>query len=437
MSSSSSQLRDQIETPNPVELFWEKNRRFVIGVVVVIAGVLGVRYALEYMQRQRTDELWSGVAVATNLDRGYSQDGSSGMFIRDPQYRDPQFERFNLMQQYLQSTHDELITRLGLDIAEVKPSELDAEIEKARGTEAEPLLIWVAALRGVLSQDWDAATARLDDLEQRFPNHFLCAVTEHPPQFQPEIPDGDKPGDGAGEEPVKKRDQPEYAAAVAGSPVTMVREQIDREVAFRAANPRLYDAPEPDPQPTVVVTLDNDEEFEIRFYREKAPLHVDHFLARVREKFYDGQAIDEVWRPGDNQGPANANPLQLHFGLASTKDQDDRSKWTSTEPSDAQLEFESNDLSHFPGMVAAATESDGSGKSSGDRVWINATDAAKNFDGQRVIFGRVTKGLEAVQWICEKPSFTEDAEKARGQGRLQQTIRIVSMTIRDDPGPVK
>jgi cyclophilin family peptidyl-prolyl cis-trans isomerase len=207
---------------------------------------------------------------------------------------------------------------------------------------------------------------------------------------------------------------------------------VKEQQRFRAEHPQLYEPPPPDPQPTVVVKLSNDQEFRVRFYREQAPKHVEAFLERVRSGFYVGQAIDQVYRRGAAAAP-RTSVEQMHFGLEASKS-DDRSTWTDarTQPSSTVLEFEDNDLSHFPGMVAAAPEA--GGKSSGERIWITASDAAAEFDGRRVIFGRVVEGMEVVEYICREASFLTEEMRNSGQGQLQLNLRIHAMEIVDDSG---
>ena len=179
-----------------------------------------------------------------------------------------------------------------------------------------------------------------------------------------------------------------------------------------------------------------DEEIRIRFYKDAAPKHVENFLALVRDSekaFYKDQRIDEVHRAGTNSMTSEA-PRQLHFGLAASK-KDDRTKWDEAKgkASDVVLEFEDNDLSHFPGMVSAEAEPGADGKSSGERIWITANDAVQ-FDGQRVIFGRVVEGLEVLDEICGR-AFVEEEMETSGRGKLQTNVTIDSITIIGDVPP--
>ena len=54
--------QDQVEQPNPLEIFWEKHRRKVTLVsLLVLAGLL-INYGLQYMERQKVNATWNSFA---------------------------------------------------------------------------------------------------------------------------------------------------------------------------------------------------------------------------------------------------------------------------------------------------------------------------------------------------------------------------------------
>lgn len=434
MTATPPPTSGQIETPNPLELFWEKNKRWVTVVVVLGVIALGSNYALAYFKQKEVDALWSGFASTSHLDVGYAEDGSLAFFLENARQPGSELgQQLQYAQMYLNFTRGELTSDVLKDLKAVSPAELTKEIKNSKGTVTEPLLLWVGAVRSTQNQEWADARGYLDDLQSRFADHFLCVESGYPPQFRPEI-EKDEPE----EEPATRRREkaPELEPAQSGSSVAMLRAQIDREQKFREANAALYEAPEPDAEPEVVVRFSPlDEEIRIRFYRSAAPEHVDRFLALVRDgDFYVGQRVDQVQRAG--KGAPSEAVRQLHFGLAESKD-DDRAKWDQArnKASGTLLDFESNGLSHFPGMVAAdsSVQAAPDGKSSGERIWINANDAVQ-FDGQRVIFGRVVEGLTVLDQICDL-GFVEDEMEQRGQGTLQTNVTIQSITILNDVPP--
>ncbi len=153
-----------------------------------------------------------------------------------------------------------------------------------------------------------------------------------------------------------------------------------------------------------------------------------HILKLVGEGFYDTQNVDQIVREGT--GPVFQPPAdEFHFGLEPSKNQD-RTLWTSTEPSAKIFEFDDGpgqrELSHFPGTMSAAAEAEG--KSSGERYWINVTDAASLYDGERVIVGRVVEGMDVLERIVSTP-FATDAEVQLGRGRPRENIRIEKIEV--------
>lgn len=424
-------LEGQIQQPNVLELLWEQHKKKVYVVAAIVGLVVLGYYAKAYIDKTRRDALWSDFARSTAFDIGYTTKGS--LYFLVEQAQDPVSKR-NWLNTYLQAAPDDLISKLPDHVRRLDPQQLDAKIAEHAGTEIEPLLLWVAANRAVLDRRWADARGYLDRLETGFPTHFLCHKTPYPVQRRKDLAEED-PIEQARKRKAKKADKhvPKLAEPVPGSQVSLLRAAIALEEKFRAENPRFYAPPAPDPSPTVVVTTTAGE-FKIRFYKDKAPKHVAHFLDLFRKDegaFYVGQRIDKIQRKPLQPSPFQQvePPVQFHFGLPASKD-DDTDKWTTTEPSKTTLEFEYNDLSHFPGMVAAEMESDGE-KSSGERIWINANDCAAHFDGERVIFGRIVEGLDVVRSICLDTPFRSEADERAGQGIPQTFITIEKVQVVD------
>ncbi len=423
-SPSPTTLPAQIQAPGALEFLWEKHRRAVLLVAAVVAIGLAANYVFQYAHRRETSHLWSQIAVVAGLDKAYVEEAPSISLFR--QLRQ-QYAGWDWTQEYFRSARAELVTALLDDVQTVDSRAIEDVLPSVIDTDAEPLVRWFGARKALGTQEWDKAFAFAAAIDTRFPKHFLSASSPYPVQFRPPLvkkDDGGKPPVEPGDTPADSEAE-ELAPPEEGSQVGRFRRVVEREKEFREAHQNLYAAPDSDASPTVVVRLSNDQMFKIRFYRDKAPKHVESFLARVGGgDFYPGQRIDEVHRKG-----TQSRVEQLHFGLAASKQSDDRTEWIRAKgtPSGTQLEFESNDLSHFPGMVAAALDSDG--KSSGERVWITANDAGADLDGQRVIFGRVVEGMEAVEHICREATFTTDEMRASGQGQLQLNIAIESITV--------
>ena len=153
-----------------------------------------------------------------------------------------------------------------------------------------------------------------------------------------------------------------------------------------------------------------------------APEHTKKFLELAQQDggFWNGVAVDQIQRATDiNKRIQTA----MHFGYTSTKD-DDRTTWSTTEPSEHLLDWEETGLSHFDGAISANAEADG--KSCGDRIWVQVDDNPER-DGQRVVFGYVVEGLEVIREICEAGMSAE--EEDRGMGRPTENIRVTAVEV--------
>lgn len=423
----------QIGAPNPIEMFWDKNRRAILALLVVLCLALAGSYAWQYMQQAERDDRWSTFATAANFDEAYSVDGSTANTLRNPEL-DRMLVQFSPGWMpgpigYAVRTNQELLTKLEDHLDNASTADLQRGREQLKGTVAEPLLIWIQANRAAVEHRYDEALAHLTELEQGFPSHFLTRPSPYPVQFRPPVEKEKKPGEAKPPEQKNpgKQPKPELVAPVTGkSPVALLREQIETEKSFRTENPRLFEAPEPDAQPTAVVTT-SEGVFKIRFYSQAAPAAVESFLKLAREGWFDKMRVHEVKRKGTSSDPfaAGDRPSEFAFGLPASRE-DDRGKWVTTDKSTAILDFPDTSLSHFPYMVSFAPEADG--KSSGERVWINSTDASRQYDGDRIVFGRVVEGQDVVDRITQT-LFATTAEDERGEGKPRDNIEITSIVI--------
>jgi cyclophilin family peptidyl-prolyl cis-trans isomerase len=423
-------LEGQIQAPNRLELFWDSHKRklYALGILAIVA--VAASYVWQYMRQQKVDLRWSAFAESANFDEAYTQEGTTASTFRNPQYDQmmANWQRGWIQGPlgYSMRTSEEVLTQLGEHFAAAKAADLDRAQAELTGTAAEPLLLWLRAVKAREEQRWDDALARLDELERSFPKHFLCISTQYPVQFRPAV-EPPKPKDG--EKPPPRPRKPELEPAVQGkSAVAWMRDQIAAERQFRAEHGSFYQAPEPDADSPTVRVETTEGTFKIRFYKSKAPKAVESFLRLVGEKWYDGMNVHEIKRSGTTNDlfGQNERPSEFSFGLPASKDPD-RSKWITTEKSANILEFEETGISHFPYMVAFAPEEEGK-SSSGERIWINATDAAQAHDGQRVVFGRVVEGQEVVDRITQS-LFATTVEDERGEGKPQTDITIKSVTI--------
>ncbi len=126
------------------------------------------------------------------------------------------------------------------------------------------------------------------------------------------------------------------------------------------------------------------------FFYDKAPKHVQQFIALARSGFYDGSAFHRVIPRGIIQGgdPLLKNP------------QTPRSRWGSGGLNQVADEF--SDLKHVRGTVSTV-RIPGQLHSGGAQFFICAS-PQPTLDGQFSAFGRVTEGIEIVEQISLVPA---------------------------------
>lgn len=417
-------LEGQIASPNSLELLWDKYKRFVYGVLIAIGAAIAVDQIIGYLDRRATDERWAKFVASAGLAKKY---------VDLPEFGAAQQQQ----QTYAFKTRLGLLSELAEDIGSVDRGIIEGGLDAAAGNSVlEPLMLWILGVRASIDHDYDDAQRVLGDLQQRFPEHFLCVETDYPVQWRPEVEKDDE------EEGTRSRRQkPELEPAVRGSTVGLLLERIEAEQGFRAEHARFYEAPEPDSTEVVVIKLADDDgrfdgEIKIRLYTERAPEHARAFLAAIRdESFFDGLRIHNVERMGTDPqitamvGPG-MRPSAFKFGLPVTRDEEDRTKWTNASGTVAEehvVPWEDTGVSHFPGMLAAEPHS--GGKSQIERLVINGDDVAASNDGQRVVFGRVVEGLELVRRVIEEIEFRSESDARVGRGTPGDSVRIESITV--------
>jgi len=412
----------QIQAPSSFELWWEKQRKSIsTALTVVLVGVLGW-YGYRLYDRIHTDDVWSGFAVKSGLQSAYVDPGPMASLLQNPSFMR---QAPNLFGRYLSDLANGLVTKMPDSVERVDDKAFDEAIAAAKGTDREPLLVWLAANRAVELHSFERAEGLLRRLQTEWPDHFLCQQSDYPPQFRRDLKAPDP-----GAPPPTKEHKPELAEPVKGSVVALALAQIAEDKRFMEEQKRLYAAPEPDGDKTAIVKTDYGE-FKIRFYRSAAPKHVETFLQLIENHHFDGMAIDQIHREASTPSPFQKPVQEFHFGLLATKEEQDRTKWDTErrelDKAEPKIDFEASGISHFPFMVAATAGQEG--KSLPGRVWINASDASAQLDGTRVVFGRVVEGQEVVKRLVLDPLFSTEEERQQGSGSPRDTIRIQSITI--------
>ena len=141
-------------------------------------------------------------------------------------------------------------------------------------------------------------------------------------------------------------------------------------------------------------------DMDIVFFPEKAPKHVENFIALAKSGFYNGTIFHRVI-PG----------FMIQGGDPNTKDLNKPETYGQGGPSQ-RLKAEFNDIPHRRGILSMARTSDPN--SAGSQFFIVVKDS--NFlDGQYTVFGEVVKGMEVADKIVSLPKNSRDLPTERAE----------------------
>ena len=147
-------------------------------------------------------------------------------------------------------------------------------------------------------------------------------------------------------------------------------------------------------------------EMEIAFFPDKAPKHVENFIALAKSGFYNGTIFHRVI-PG----------FMIQGGDPNTKDPNKPETYGQGGPSQ-RLKAEFNEIPHRRGILSMARTSDPN--SAGSQFFIVVKDS--NFlDGQYTVFGEVVKGMEVADKIVSAPRNNRDLPTER----VELTVVVV------------
>ena len=140
----------------------------------------------------------------------------------------------------------------------------------------------------------------------------------------------------------------------------------------------------------VVIEMENGKKIKIELYPEIAPITCANFEKLVKEGFYDGLIFHRVIsgfmiQGGDPEGT----------GMGGAKE--------NIKGEFAQNGVENN-LSHTRGVISMARSNEPDSASS--QFFIVQADSTY-LDGQYAAFGKVTKGMDIVDKICEDTPVTD------------------------------
>jgi cyclophilin family peptidyl-prolyl cis-trans isomerase len=401
--STSAPPQVDTSSPNPIEMFWDRNRtKLRLLFYVLLVGLLGY-YGLKYYNQKQLDAKWATFAHNVQLD------------IYEPESLD--FAE-------VQSVPERFLA--GLD--EVSMTELQQRLDKTGAKDVErAYLLWLMANKAKRSKDWAAARSNAEALKAGFPEHPLCLYTDFPVQVR--LPVIDK--DAEKQKPNKpntpsSRKETEYDPAVSGSTVDRFLASLEKAEAFQlpaafarvevpASAPR-YKIQFSEPYGSITIAL----------MTEQAPEHCRIFeeIAGAEEPYWNGMKIDQIYKPNSRMQRMQPGQ-QFHFGFASTREAD-RTKWDTSKPADeAYVTGELSTLSHWEGAISARTNADG--KSEVSRLWVCVDDRADQ-DQTRQVFAFVVEGLENAREIVESGYERTEDENSWTGGRPAENIEIVSVT---------
>lgn len=147
-------------------------------------------------------------------------------------------------------------------------------------------------------------------------------------------------------------------------------------------------------------------DMDVVFFPEKAPKHVENFIALAKSGFYNGTIFHRVI-PG----------FMIQGGDPNTKDLNKPETYGQGGPSQ-RLKAEFNDIPHRRGILSMARTNDPN--SAGSQFFIVVKDS--NFlDGQYTVFGEVVKGMEVADKIVSLPKNRSDLPTERAE----MTIMVV------------
>jgi len=147
--------------------------------------------------------------------------------------------------------------------------------------------------------------------------------------------------------------------------------------------------------------------FRFEFAADKAPKHVEQFIARARQGYYDGSAFHRVVANGIIQG---GDPL-----LKNSKTP--KAQWGTGGLNLLASEF--SDLKHDRGVVSSVGIPN-KANSEGAQFFVCVA-PQPTLDGKFSAFGRVTEGLDVVEKISQVP--------ADSNGLTDKPVRILKVTI--------
>jgi peptidyl-prolyl cis-trans isomerase B (cyclophilin B) len=148
-------------------------------------------------------------------------------------------------------------------------------------------------------------------------------------------------------------------------------------------------------------------EIELELLADKAPGHVKNFTDLAKKGFYDGTTFHRVI-PG----------FMIQGGDPNTKDVNASRAQHGTGGPGYTIKAEFNDTAHKRGVLSMARSTDPN--SAGSQFFICVADSGF-LDKQYSAFGKVVRGMEAVDQIVNAPRDARDNPK----DRIDMKVKVV------------
>ena len=145
-------------------------------------------------------------------------------------------------------------------------------------------------------------------------------------------------------------------------------------------------------------------DMEIKFFRDKAPNHVENFIKLAKSGFYNGTIFHRVI-PG----------FMIQGGDPNTKDPNKKEVYGMGGPGHS-VKAEFNDTPHKRGIVSMARAQDPD--SAGSQFFIVVEDS-HFLDRKYTAFGEVTKGMGVADKIVQAPRDGRDNPNERIEMQVQ------------------
>ncbi len=382
----------QIVTPNPIELFWEKNRKLLLSILLLMGLYFIGYYGVKFYRRSVRNKTWATVAQKENLRTQYLPP------------KKPSLSSFGFSYKF----------SLGL-----KPGLSSSQIGELVNGSPALWAYWFSAEGFCFVGDLKEVSANLGFLAKgSAPIFFLQENVGWPLiNFNQE------------EELNKENRKEDDTKLKVVKPRETLLAMSKKIASFRQTHPSLFSAPKGEKGP-VVLFQTSIGDFRVKVFQEIEPAFASNFLKKVRRGFYDGLRFHQI---------QHSPPVDPRFGFSlpsggdmvwlgnPTTRSENKKDWDLNYKSSETIPFEESKLSHYPFVIAAKREKDALNCSS-EIVYFTTTDCSKELDGSDVVFGVVIDGKDVIKEIVNG-ELSSPAEVSSGKGLPKKPIKVLKATV--------